>query len=84
MRKIATFLTIAALCWCALAGAGLAGDKVIVATDTNFKPFSFKNAEGVYTGFDVEAAEWQYRCCHRRNVGQVQTRGSDRFRISLL
>lgn len=54
MRKIATFLTIAALCWCALAGVGLARDKVIVATDTNFKPFSFKNAEGVYTGFDVE------------------------------
>ena len=37
-----------------LAGTGLAADKLIVATDTNFKPFSFKNAQGVYTGFDVE------------------------------
>jgi glutamine transport system substrate-binding protein len=37
-----------------VAGTGLAADKLIVATDTNFKPFSFKNAQGVYTGFDVD------------------------------
>ena len=28
--------------------------KIVVATDTNFKPFSFKASTGEYTGFDVE------------------------------
>jgi glutamine transport system substrate-binding protein len=54
MKRIAILLAVVALGMCCLAGVSLAKDKVIVATDTNFKPFSFKNSEGVYTGFDVE------------------------------
>ena len=54
MRRIATILAIVTLSMCYLSGVGLAKDKIIVATDTNFKPFSFRNAQGVYTGFDVE------------------------------
>jgi len=54
MRRIATIMAIVTLSMCYLTDVGLAKEKIIVATDTNFKPFSFKNAQGVYTGFDVE------------------------------
>jgi glutamine transport system substrate-binding protein len=54
MKRFALILLVAAFGICSLAGTGLAADPIIVATDTNFKPFSFKSAEGVYTGFDVE------------------------------
>jgi len=54
MRRIAIILAAMAIVMFCMAGTGLAKDKYIVATDTNFKPFSFKNAQGVYTGFDVE------------------------------
>ena len=54
MRRIAIILAAVAIVMCCMAGTGMAKDKYIVATDTNFKPFSFKNAQGVYTGFDVE------------------------------
>jgi len=35
-------------------GFAMAQDKITVATDTNFKPFSFRNDEGNYVGFDVD------------------------------
>ncbi len=54
MKKIAIIIVATALIVSCLAGAGLAKDKLIVATDTNFKPFSFRNDQGVYTGFDVD------------------------------
>jgi glutamine transport system substrate-binding protein len=54
MRKIITIIAATTFMVSCLTTAVLAKDKYIVATDTNFKPFSFKNAEGVYTGFDVE------------------------------
>lgn len=54
MRKIITIIAATTFMVSCLTSAVLAKDKYIVATDTNFKPFSFKNAEGVYTGFDVE------------------------------
>ena len=54
MKKLIGIVTFVTLMISCLATASLAKDKYVVATDTNFKPFSFKNAEGVYTGFDVE------------------------------
>jgi len=54
MRRIIFSMMAVALCLSCLSESGFAKDKYIVATDTNFKPFSFKSAEGVYTGFDVE------------------------------
>jgi len=52
MQRIATlFLTVFMLC--ALSGFA-AADKLVVATDTNFKPFSYKDSSGKYVGFDVE------------------------------
>ena len=54
MRKIISIIAVTTFMLSCLATAALAADKYIVATDTNFKPFSFKNSEGVYTGFDVE------------------------------
>lgn len=54
MRKITGVIVATLFLIGCLASAGLAKDKYIVATDTNFKPFSFKNSDGVYTGFDVE------------------------------
>jgi glutamine transport system substrate-binding protein len=54
MRRIIIIMVVVALCLSCLSESGLAKNKYIVATDTNFKPFSFKSAEGVYTGFDVE------------------------------
>lgn len=36
-------------------GTAIAGEKLVVATDTNFPPFEFKDPEtGKHTGFDVE------------------------------
>ncbi len=54
MKRIVTIIAVTALIVSGLSGVGMCKDKVIVATDTNFKPFSFKNSKGVYTGFDVE------------------------------
>lgn len=54
MKRLITLLVAAALL-AGLAVSALAADKkIVVATDTNFKPFSFKNSDGVYVGFDVE------------------------------
>lgn len=52
MKRIAIAL-IAAVCMAALAGPALA-EKIVVATDTNFPPFEFKDQSGQHTGFDVE------------------------------
>jgi len=54
MKKLTNLIMISA--WIVFfSGSNLfAADNYIVATDTNFKPFSFKNSDGVYTGFDVE------------------------------
>lgn len=54
MHKISRIMIAALLAVTCLTTISYAKDKYVVATDTNFKPFSFKNAEGVYTGFDVE------------------------------
>lgn len=54
MRKLISTLTTLVLAVTYMTGVALSNEKYIVATDTNFKPFSFKNAEGVYTGFDVD------------------------------
>lgn len=52
MKRVITMLLAAALTLC-LAGQVMAKE-LTVATDTNFKPFSFKNSEGVYVGFDID------------------------------
>ena len=54
MRKTISMIAVATLMLTCLANVSFAAEKYIVATDTNFKPFSFKNSDGVYTGFDVE------------------------------
>ena len=51
--KRTSIALIAAVCMAALAGPALA-EKIIVATDTNFPPFEFKDKSGQHTGFDVE------------------------------
>ncbi|THF56438.1 transporter substrate-binding domain-containing protein [Ollibium composti] len=38
----------------ASAGFAVAGDQIVVATDTNFKPFSYRNEDGNYVGYDVD------------------------------
>ncbi|RDD60797.1 transporter substrate-binding domain-containing protein [Ferruginivarius sediminum] len=53
-RVLTSVLAAAALL---VAGTAVAQDKITVATDTNFKPFSFKNDEGNYVGFDIDM--WQ-------------------------
>lgn len=50
MRK---FLTIAVSALLLLTGAASAADKLIVATDTAFVPFEFKEGD-TYTGFDID------------------------------
>ncbi len=37
-----------------LTSTAFAQEPLIVAHDTNFKPFEFKNTDGNYTGFDIE------------------------------
>jgi len=63
MRK---FLTIAASALLLLTGAASAADKLIVATDTAFVPFEFKDGD-TYTGFDIdmwnaiaEELDWEF------------------------
>ena len=52
MKKLLTVLVAAAM---VLSFVGLASaKKLFVATDTNFKPFSFKNSDGNYVGFDLD------------------------------
>lgn len=53
MRPLARTLLSLVLVSAFLAGAALAGP-IVVATDTNFKPFSFKDKTGTYVGFDVD------------------------------
>lgn len=55
MRRIILLLLVAAMTL-GLAGQSFAKD-LTVATDTNFKPFSYKNSEGVYVGFDIDMWE---------------------------
>jgi len=55
MKRVITMLMVATMVLC-LAGQAAAKD-LTVATDTNFKPFSFKNSEGVYVGFDIDMWE---------------------------
>lgn len=63
MRKL---LTIAASALLLLTGAASAADKLIVATDTAFVPFEFKDGD-TYTGFDIdmwnaiaEELDWEF------------------------
>lgn len=53
MRRTLTAL-LAAVIVAMTAGVAAAQEKIVVATDTNFKPFSFRNDEGNYVGFDVD------------------------------
>lgn len=46
--------TLAALALAALLAAPAMAAKLVVATDTNFPPFEFKDKDGKHTGFDVE------------------------------
>jgi glutamine transport system substrate-binding protein len=55
MKKITVLLMVAVLTL-GLSGQAFAKD-LVVATDTNFKPFSYKNSEGVYVGFDIDMWE---------------------------
>lgn len=55
MRRIAKLLLGLALT-VAMAAPALAKD-LVVAHDTNFKPFEFKGPDGKFTGFDIEL--WQ-------------------------
>lgn len=50
MKRIASL----ALAVVMFASSAFAGEPVIVAHDTNFKPFEFKDESGKYTGFDIE------------------------------
>lgn len=56
MKRLGTLMTALAMCLCLF---GLAQAKeIVVATDTNFPPFEFKDPEtGKHTGFDVELWE---------------------------
>ena len=50
-RVIALCAAVFLLC----AGTALAaGKSLVVAHDTNFKPFEYKDKDGKYTGFDIE------------------------------
>ena len=52
MKKLLTVLVAAAM---VLSFVGFASaEKLFVATDTNFKPFSFKNSDGDYVGMDLD------------------------------
>lgn len=53
-RMLTSVLAAAALL---VAGTASAQDQITVATDTNFKPFSYKNDEGNYVGFDIDMWE---------------------------
>ncbi len=53
MKKHITLVMALIVAVACFAGNGFA-QKLVVATDTNFKPFSFKASTGEYTGFDVE------------------------------
>jgi glutamine transport system substrate-binding protein len=53
MKKLLT-MAMALLVVVGCCAGNVFAEKLVVATDTNFKPFSFKAASGEYTGFDVE------------------------------
>lgn len=53
MKRIISVCVCLAMVLTVLTGLAMA-KKVVVATDTNFKPFSFKDKTGTYVGFDVE------------------------------
>ena len=76
MRKTISMIAVATLMLTCLANVSFAAEKYIVATDTNFKPFSFKNSDGVYTGFDVEfwdaiAKEMKLALKHHRYLDSI-------------
>lgn len=51
MKRLLSLFTLAFL-FCV--STAFAASSVIVAHDTNFKPFEFKNTKGEYVGFDIE------------------------------
>ena len=53
MKRIFALLTALVLGITLMAGPALA-KPLVVAHDTNFKPFEFKDEKGQYTGFDIE------------------------------
>ena len=53
MKRIITLVAALTLGLALLAGPALA-KTLVVAHDTNFKPFEFKGDDGEYTGFDIE------------------------------
>lgn len=52
MKRISIFLS--ALLFMAVFAGNVNAKKLVVATDTNFPPFEFKDTNGQHTGFDVE------------------------------
>lgn len=50
-RLITLFLAVAMVCSLSVFASA---KQLVVATDTNFKPFSYKDSTGTYVGFDVE------------------------------
>lgn len=48
------WITSIALLMAAMLAAPAMAEKLVVATDTNFPPFEFKDKDGKHTGFDVE------------------------------
>lgn len=53
MKRLIAVLSLLAVCMTFFAGSALAGDKLVVACDTNFMPFEFKQ-DGKYVGFDID------------------------------
>ena len=53
MKRIFVLSAALVLGFALLAGPALA-KTLVVAHDTNFKPFEFKDEKGKYTGFDIE------------------------------
>jgi len=57
MKRIVTLIAAFAVA-AMMVGSAFAADELVVATDTNFPPFEFKDpATGKHTGFDVELWE---------------------------
>ncbi|MGE4519526.1 MAG: transporter substrate-binding domain-containing protein [Desulfobacteraceae bacterium] len=53
MKNFLKHIFIASLMFFVFLGT-VKADQLIVGVDANFRPFEFKNSEGVFTGFDVE------------------------------
>ena len=50
-------LPLFAAALCLLTACGEKEETFVVGFDANFPPYGFKNADGEYTGFDLELAE---------------------------